>query len=99
MINIAAKSKKQLQAVEFEDLNFFTIKDLPPQVVYFETDLSVGTTKLLINSPITSLILSTSKLSLQYKQRNSGNEVVTSLMSLEASVETKKGRSTSRDVI
>ena len=84
--NTAAKSKKQLQSVELDDLSFFTVNDLPPNVAFFEADLTVGSSNLTINSPDVNFSLVSSTLSFQYRQRNSGNDVIASLRSFQASV-------------
>lgn len=62
------------------------MKDLPATVAYFEADLTLGSSKLVVTSPETSFSMSSTTINFHHKQRNTGHDVIASVRSFQASV-------------
>lgn len=74
---LASKSKKKpLKEIALEELNFFSLNDLPDSFNYLEFKISLRTSAVAVKSDNLVLSMASNFTALEYKARNAGNDII-----------------------
>ena len=83
----ASKNKKKVKDISFEQINFFSLNELPEQFNYLEFKVTLRHSVMCIRSDDLLMDMSSSHTCAEYKARNTGNDVMLNVSEIEAGIE------------
>jgi hypothetical protein len=71
-----AKNKKKVKDIMFEDINFFSVNELPDHFNYLQFKLTLRTSVMAIKSEQLVMEMASSRTVAEYKARNTGTDIM-----------------------